>query len=142
MTAPPEAPAPTTPERGATYREVFEGREVRVLFGMFLLRALSTTTEILGLSVPVLATTGSVFWSAVAYRRRLHLILGGAFLTSLADRVPSRALLVLALLVRAVPGLLIGLLHLPVAAMLTLVFVVGRSTPWARPRPGASPGRS
>ena len=130
MTAPPEASAATTPERGATYREVFEDREVRVLFGMFLLRALSTTTEILGLSVLVLATTGSVFWSAVAYGVGFApYLLGGALLTSLADRVPSRALVVSTLLVRAVPGLLIGLLHLPVAAMLTLVFVVGAFDP-------------
>ena len=130
MTAAPEAPTGRLPERGATYREVFEGREVRVLFGMFLLRALSTTTEILGLSVLVLATTGSVFWSAVAYGVGFApYLLGGALFTSLADRVPPRALVVLALLVRAVPGLLIGLLHLPVAAMLVLVFVVGAFDP-------------
>ena len=119
-----------TPERGATYREVFADREVRVLFGMYLLRALSTTTEILGLSVLVLATTGSVFWSAVAYGIGFApQLLGGAFLTSLADRLPARTLLVLSLLLRAVPGLLIGLVHLPVAAMLALVFVVGAFDP-------------
>jgi predicted MFS family arabinose efflux permease len=117
-------------ERGATYREVFETREVRVLCGTFLLRALSTTTEILGLSVLVLATTGSVFWSAVAYGVGFApQLVGGWLLTSLADRVPPRALLVLALLVRAVPGLLIGLVHLPVAVMLVLVAVVGTFDP-------------
>jgi predicted MFS family arabinose efflux permease len=120
----------TAPERGATYREVFAGREVQVLFGAFLLRALSTTTEILGLSVLVLATTGSVFWSAVAYGVGFApQLVGGALLTSLADRLPARTLLVLALLVRAVPGLLIGLLHLPVAVMLVLVAVVGTFDP-------------
>ena len=130
MTAAPQAPTGAVPERGATYREVFEGREVRVLFSMFLLRALSTTTEILGLSVLVLATTGSVFWSAVAYGVGFApQLLGGSLFTSLADRVPPRTLVVLALVVRAVPGVLIGLLHLPVAAMLVLVFVVGAFDP-------------
>ena len=118
------------PERGATYREVFATREVRVLLGSFLLRALSTTTEILGLSVLVLATTGSVFWSAVAYGIGFApQLVGGALLTSLADRLPARTLLVLALLLRAVPGLVIGLVHLPVAVMLVLVAVVGAFDP-------------
>ena len=118
------------PERGATYREVLAGHEVRVLFGMYLLRALSTTTEILGLSVLVLATTGSVFWSAVAYGIGFTpQLIGGSLFTSLADRLPARTLLVLALLLRALPGVLIGLVHLPVAAMLALVFVVGAFDP-------------
>ena len=120
----------STPERGATYREVFAGREVRVLFGSFLLRALSTTTEILGLSVLVLAATGSVFWSAVAYGVGFApQLVGGSLLTSLADRLPARTLLVGSLLLRAVPGVLIGLVHLPVAVMLTLVLVVGAFDP-------------
>ncbi len=119
-----------TPERGATYREVFAGREVRVLLGSFLLRALSTTTEILGLSVLVLATTGSVFWSAVAYGVGFApQLVGGSLFTSLADRLPARTLLVVSLLVRAAPGLLIGLVHLPVAVMLVLVGVVGAFDP-------------
>jgi predicted MFS family arabinose efflux permease len=119
-----------TGERGATYREVFAAHEVRVLFGSFLLRALSTTTEILGLSVLVLATTGSVFWSAVAYGIGFApQLIGGSLFTSLADRLPARTLLVLALLLRALPGLLIGLVHLPVAVMLALVFVVGAFDP-------------
>lgn len=120
----------STPERGATYGEVFAGREVRVLFGSFLLRALSTTTEILGLSVLVLASTGSVFWSAVAYGIGFApQLVGGSLFTSLADRLPARTVLVLSLLVRAVPGLLIGLVHLPVALMLVLVGVVGAFDP-------------
>ena len=121
----------SAPERGATYREVFAAREVRVLFGSFLLRAVSTTTEILGLSVLVLATTGSVFWSAVAYGIGFApQLVGGSLFTSLADRLPARTLLVASMLVRAVPGLLIGLVvHLPVAVMLVLVAVVGAFDP-------------
>ena len=116
--------------RPATYREVFAGREIRVLVGTFLLRALSTTTEILGLSVLVLATTGSVFWSAVAYGIGFApQLVGGSLFTSLADRLPARTVMVLALLVRAVPGLLIGLVHLPVPVMLVLVAVVGAFDP-------------
>ncbi|GAA3556207.1 MFS transporter [Microlunatus spumicola] len=118
------------PQRGATYAEVFAGREVRVLLGSFLLRALSTTTEILGLSVLVLATTGSVFWSAVAYGIGFApQLVGGSLFTSLADRLPARTVIVASLLLRAVPGLLIGLVHLPVAAMLVLVAVVGAFDP-------------
>ena len=101
-----------------------------MLVGTFLLRALSTTTEILGLSVLVLATTGSVFWSAVAYGIGFApQLVGGSLFTSLADRLPARTVMVLALLVRAVPGLLIGLVHLPVAVMLALVAVVGAFDP-------------
>nr|WP_232531189.1 MFS transporter [Microlunatus antarcticus] len=82
------------------------------------------------MSVLVLATTGSVFWSAVAYGIGFTpQLIGGSLFTSLADRLPARTLLVVALLLRALPGLLIGLVHLPVAVMLALVFVVGAFDP-------------
>ncbi|HEX5194459.1 MAG TPA: MFS transporter [Solirubrobacteraceae bacterium] len=120
------------PQRRVTYGELFAVREFRVLAGMTVLGALATTAEILGLSVLVYARTGSPLLSAIAFGIGfLPQLVGGALLTSLADRVSPRTLLVALLVVRALPGAAIGLLAMPVAAMLALVAVAASLDPVA-----------
>jgi MFS family permease len=119
----------TTPR--ATYRSVFSAGEFRVLFAGMLMFVLGFEFEILGLSVLVYARTGSGFLAAVAFSAGfLPQAAGGAFLNSLADRLPPRIIIVTGLLARAVPGLVIGLWPaLPVAGMLALVAAAAVVTP-------------
>jgi predicted MFS family arabinose efflux permease len=114
--------APAAP---ATFRSVFAVAEFRVLFGGLLLFALGFEFEILGLSVLVYARTGSSVWAAVAFSAGfLPQAVGGAFFTSLADRLPPRLVITAGLLGRAAPGLAIGLLPaMPVLVMLAVVAV-------------------
>jgi MFS family permease len=102
---------------------VFAAREFRVLFAAQLMYVLGFQFEILGLSVLVYAQTRSAFWAAMAFGAGFApQAVGGALFTSLADRLPPRAVIVAGLLTRAAPGLVIGLWpHLPVPVMLSVV---------------------
>ncbi len=96
-----------------------------MLFAAQLLRVVAGVSEILGVSVLVYARTGSALLSAIAYGAGfLPQLLGGALFTAAADRFPPRALLAVQLLTRAVPGAVIGLINLPVGAMLGLIALV------------------
>ena len=112
------APAPRT-----TYRSVFAVGQFRVLCASMFLYVLGFEFEILGLSVLVYAQTRSAFLAALAFGMGFGpQAIGGALFTSLADRLPPRVVITGGMLLRAMPGLLIGLAPgMPVAAMLVLV---------------------
>jgi len=114
-----------------TYRSLFAVREFRVLFAGMLVYSLGFEFEILGLSVLVYAQTRSAFLAALAFGIGFApQALGGALFTSIADRLPPRTVITTGLLIRAAPGLLIGLLPgMPVAAMLALVGVTAMAAP-------------
>lgn len=102
-----------------------------MLLSGLLLYDLGFEFEILGLSVLVYARTGSSAWAAAAFSAGfLPQAAGGALFTSLADRMPPRLVIAVGLVVRALPGLAIGLLpQLPSAAMLGVVAVAAMVTP-------------
>jgi MFS family permease len=110
---------------------VFAVREFRVLFAAQLMYVLGFQFEILGLSVLVYAQTRSAFLAALAFGAGFApQAIGGALFTSLADRLPPRAVIVSGLLIRAVPGLVIGLWpRLPIPAMLSAVAVTALAAP-------------
>jgi MFS family permease len=110
---------------------VFAVGEFRVLFAGMLVYMLGAEFEILGLSVLVYAQTGSAFLAALAFGVGFApQAVGGALFTSLADRLPPRTVITTGLLIRAAPGLLIGLMPgMPVAVMLTLVAVTAMAAP-------------
>jgi Na+/melibiose symporter-like transporter len=114
-----------------TFRSVFVVREFRVLFSGMLMFILGFEFEILGLSVLVYAQTRSGFLASVAFTTGfMPQAVGGAFLTSLADRLPPRLVITAGLLARAAPGLVIGLWPaLPVPVMLAMVAVAAIATP-------------
>ncbi len=87
--------------------------------------------EILGLSVLVFVQTRSPFLTALAFSLGFApQVVGGALFSSLADRLPPRLVIGSGLIIRAVPGLVIGLLPgLPVPAMLALVAAAASVTP-------------
>jgi hypothetical protein len=117
--------------RPATYRSVFTVGEFRVLFLGMLTYVLGFQFEILGLSVLVYAQTHSAFLTAFAFSMGFApQVLGGMLFTALADRLPPRIVITAGLLVRAVPGVLIGSLPgMPVAVMLVLVAAAATITP-------------
>ena len=121
MTTTPQTLRPPSAAR-TTYRSVFAAMLMYVLGFEF---------EILGLSVLVYAQTRSPFWTALAFSMGFApQALGGALFTSLADRLPARAVIAAGLLTRAAPGLVIGLWPaLPVPVMLTLVAAVATVAP-------------
>ena len=126
MTTTATAPAPRT-----TYRSVFAVGQFRVLCASMFLYVLGFEFEILGLSVVVYAQTRSAFLAALAFAMGFGpQAIGGALFTSLADRLPPRAVITGGMLLRAVPGVLIGLAPgLPVAAMLVLVALAAMIAP-------------
>jgi hypothetical protein len=115
----------------ATYRSVFAVREFRILFTGLLVYLFGFEFEILGLSVLVYAQTHSSFLAALAFSMGFApQVLGGALFTSLADRLPPRTVITVGLLLRAMPGLLIGSLPgMPVPVMLVLVAAAAAITP-------------
>jgi Major Facilitator Superfamily len=125
--SPPASPAPAR----TTYRSVFAAGEFRVLFAGMLMYVLGFEFEILGLSVLVYAQTRSAFLTALAFSMGFApQAAGGALFTSLADRLPPRAVISVGLLTRAVPGLVIGLWPtLPVPVMLALVAAAATIAP-------------
>ena len=128
----PPRPEPSEPEAPrTTYRAVFAAAEFRVLFAAFAMYVLGFEFEILGLSVLVFAQTRSPFLTALAFSLGFApQVVGGALFSSLADRLPPRLVIGSGLLIRAVPGLVIGLLPgLPVPAMLALVAAAALVTP-------------
>lgn len=114
------------PTRRTTYAEVFAAREFRVLFGGNVVTILAETMTMLALSVLVFQATGSPLWSAVAFTAGfVPQAVGGAFLLSLADRLPPRTAIVAGNLLRVAVCLVLALAPLPVAGALGVVVAVG-----------------
>src|ERR1035437_9484112 len=130
--APPPPPLPgPAPGPRPTYRSVFAVSEFRVLFAAQLMYILGFEFEILGLSVLVYAQTRSAFLTALAFSMGFApQAIGGALFTALADRLPPRIVIGTGLVIRAGPGLAIGLWPgCPVPAMLALVAVTATAAP-------------
>jgi MFS family permease len=102
-----------------------------VLFAAQLMYILGFEFEILGLSVLVYAQTRSAFLTALAFSMGFApQAIGGALFTALADRLPPRIVIGTGLVIRAGPGLAIGLWPgCPVPAMLALVAVTATAAP-------------
>jgi predicted MFS family arabinose efflux permease len=119
------------PAQRTTYQSVFAVGEFRVMFAGMLMYVLGFEFEILGLSVLVYAQTRSAFLTALAFSMGFApQAVGGALFTSLADRLPPRAVIAVGLLSRAAPGLVIGLWPtLPIPVMLALVALAATVAP-------------
>ena len=106
----------------ARYGQVFAVGPFRALFGGTVLTIVASSLQMLGLSVLVYLATGSAWLSAVAYGAGfLPQVLGGVVLTSLADRLRTRPLIVIGCLIRAAVAVVLALAPVPVVAMIGLV---------------------
>ncbi|WP_341717909.1 MFS transporter [Micromonospora sp. FIMYZ51] len=117
--------APRTPDRPATFRDVFAVAEFRVVFASFGVFMIGETVKMLALSVLVYERTGSGLLAALAYVTGfLPHALGGLFLLALADRWPARGLIVGYDLLRLAMVAVLATGLLSPSAMLGLVAVV------------------
>ncbi|WP_034386180.1 MFS transporter [Herbidospora cretacea] len=115
--------------RGATFGELFRIGEFRALFGSQLLLTLSESVKMLAFSVIVYDRTESAGLSAISWMIGfLPMMLGGLFLSSVADRVRPRVLMITGELTRVVVCLLLAFAGLPVWAMFAVVLVTGVPT--------------
>ena len=118
--------------RGASFLGVLRHREFGLLWVADVQSLLGDQLARVALAVLVYDRTGSGFATAAVYALTFApALLGGVFLGPIADRVPSRALLVCGDLVRAV---LLGIMALPgvpvwaLACLLICAVLIG--TPW------------
>jgi MFS family permease len=120
----------STPQRSATFREVFAVREFRPLFGTFLLSTAGDELARVALTVLVYQRTNSPLLSALTFAIGfLPWLLGGPVLSALADRLPRHRVLIAADTTRA---LLLGVMAIPgtpLAVLLVLMFLVALCTP-------------
>lgn len=122
MTAPPVA--------SARYRDVFGVPEFRVLFALQSLLAGGESIRIIALSVLTFEETGSSLAAAVVFGAgMLPYVVGGAFLLSLADRVPGRRLLTAFHLLRFAVIAVFALDAVPLPVTILLLVVVGLFAP-------------
>jgi len=109
----------------ATYRQVLRCRGVPALFGLSLATVLGISLQIFALSVLVYRQTHSPLWSSIAFAAGfLPQLLGGAVLTSLADRLPVRPILIVSAAIRAVSALLLAVAQLPPMLAIAVVALV------------------
>jgi len=132
------APAPPR----ATFRDVFAVREFRALWLSLILSSAGDRLALVALAVLVYDRTRSPLLAAVAYAAGyLPWVIGGLFLSDLADRRPRRTVMVAcdasrALLVAAmtVPGM-------PVAVLVLLLFAATMfASPFESARSSITPG--
>lgn len=116
--------------RKTTYTEVFASREFRALLGNNVLMVLSETMQMLALSVLVYDATRSPFLASFAYTAGfLPEVVGGAFLLSVADRLPPRFAIVAGAGVRVAKLVLIAAVPMPAPMMLAVVLVLSVTRP-------------
>lgn len=111
-----------------TYASLFRARGVPAVFSLALTLIVGTSLQILALSVYVYDETGSALWSTMAFAAGfLPQLLGGTFLTSLADRWPARTVLVSGSVVRAISAFVIAFGN---PSPLAAIGVVGLAAVW------------
>ena len=105
-----------------TYTALLRTPGVAAVFTLALTLIVGTSLQIFALSVFTYARTGSAFWSSLAFAAGfLPQLVGGAGLTSLADRFGARTLMVSGAAVRAISAFVLAFGNLsPVAAIGTV----------------------
>ena len=115
--------------RGAGFTAVARVREFRALWLAELLSVLGDQLARVALAVLVYNRTSSAVLSALTYALTFApAVLGGAFLSGLADRFPRRAVLVGTDLVRAVLAAAMVLPGVPLPALWTLVALLSAAS--------------
>jgi MFS family permease len=130
-TAAPEGTGPPSArERTATFGEVFAVREFRPLFGTFLLSTIGDELARVALTVLVYQRTASPLLSAITFAiSYLPWLLGGPFLSTLADRLPRHRVLIVSDAARAVLVAGMAIPGTPLPVLLGLLFLVALCSP-------------
>jgi MFS family permease len=111
-------------ERPATYREVLANREYRAVYTASAVSWLGDYMARAAVTALVFTTTGSVVLSVAAFAvGYLPGLTCGPFLAAMAERYTNRAVMVTCDLSRAGLIALVAIPHLPVGAVLVLLFL-------------------
>jgi MFS family permease len=119
----------TAPPR-ATFRNVFAVREFRFLWSSVLLSTAGDRLALVALTLLVYDRTRSPLLAAAVFAAGyLPWVIGGLFLAELADRYPRRTVMVFCDAVRAVLVAAMVLPHVPIAALIALLFAATMFAP-------------
>ena len=119
----------TVPPR-ATFREVFAVREFRAVWFSQVLSVTGDRLALVALTLLVFDRTGSPLLSGLVYASGyLPWVVGGLFLSELADRYPRRTVMVVCDAVRAVLVAIMVVPHMPIWALVALLFVATMFAP-------------
>ena len=114
----------------ATFREVFAVREFRAVWFSQVLSVAGDRLALVALTLLVFDRTGSPLLAALVYASGyLPWVVGGLFLSELADRYPRRTVMVVCDAVRAVLVAIMVIPRVPVAALVALLFVATMFAP-------------
>ena len=130
-----------TPPR-ATFRDVLAVREFRALWLSVILSAAGDRLALVALALMVYDRTRSPLLAAVAYAAGyLPWIIGGLFLSDLADRYPRRTVMVSCDAVRALFVAAMAVPGMPVLLVVLLLFVATMfASPFESARSSITPG--
>ncbi|MBL7253121.1 MFS transporter [Paractinoplanes lichenicola] len=114
----------------ATYRELFGYREFRFLYGGQVLSYLGDQVAAVAVAVLVFDRTNNALLSAIAYASAwLPGVFGGPILSTYADRLPRRAVLIGCDLARAVLIALVAVPGLPLWLAIVLLYAAHLFSP-------------
>ena len=119
-----------SPERPATFREVFAAREYRAIYAATTLTWIGDYLAKAAVTVLVYQESHSVALSAAAFAvSYLPWLIGGPLLTALADRYPYRTIMVICDLIRMVLFAVIAIEGLSTQVILALIFASTLAAP-------------
>jgi predicted MFS family arabinose efflux permease len=114
----------------ATFRDVFAVREFRALWFSEILSVAGDRLALVALTLLVYDRTRSPLLAAITYAAGyVPWVIGGLFLTDLADRRPRRTVMVACDAVRAVLVAVMALPGVPLLALVALLFATTMFTP-------------
>ncbi|WP_433301776.1 MFS transporter [Actinoplanes sp. CA-030573] len=120
----------TESDRPVTFRDVFAVGEYRAIYASLLVNWVGDYLSKAAVTLLVYQQSKSVLLSAAAFAVSfLPWILGGTVLSALAERYPYRRVLICADLFRLVPTALLIVPHMPVWAMMSLIFIASLGMP-------------
>jgi MFS family permease len=114
----------------ATFREVFAVREFRAVWFSQMLSVAGDRLALVALTLLVFGRTGSPLLAGLVYASGyLPWVVGGLFLSELADRYPRRTVMVVCDAVRAVLVAIMVVPRVPVGALVALLFAATMFAP-------------
>jgi MFS family permease len=130
------------PPARATFRDVFAVREFRALWLSLILSSAGDRLALVALAVLVYDRTRSPLLAAAAYAAGyLPWVIGGLFLSDLADRRPRRTVMVACDVVRAALVAAMAVPGMPVTALVLLLFAATMfASPFESARSSITPG--
>jgi MFS family permease len=114
----------------ATFRDVFAVREFRFLWSSVILSTVGDRLALVALTLLVYDRTGSPLLAALVYAAGyVPWVIGGLFLAGVADRRPRRSVMVFCDAIRAVLVAIMVLPHVPIGALVALLFAATMFAP-------------